>query len=179
MLDFADIEAWESWLEANGAEPEAVLRIGKRSSPAGRIRIEPALEAALCFGWIDGRRNALDEVSFLQRFSPRAKGSSWSQRNRTIVESLIAAGRMRPAGLAEVEAARADGRWEAAYASQRDAEVPPELVAALAANPAASAAFESLRRSERYTLILRILKARTPSSRGQIAARIAERLASG
>jgi uncharacterized protein YdeI (YjbR/CyaY-like superfamily) len=114
VLDFPDAAAWEAWLEDHGGEREAWLRIGKESSPAGRLRIGPALESALCFGWIDGHRKALDGVSFLQRYSPRRARSPWSARNRALAEALIADGRMRPAGFAAIEAARADGRWAAA-----------------------------------------------------------------
>ncbi|THV26528.1 YdeI/OmpD-associated family protein [Glycomyces paridis] len=178
FIDLPDAEAWASWLE-RGEAAEAWLRIGKARSLAGRLRIGPALETALCFGWIDGQRKALDEDSFLQRFTPRRKGSAWSLRNRETVERLAAEGRMRPAGLAEVEAARADGRWDAAYAGQRDAETPAELAAALAAYPAAAAAFAALGRSERYTLALPVLKARTAEARERAAARLAGRLAKG
>ncbi len=111
VLDFPDRDAWEAWLEAHHGEREAWLRIGKEHSPEGRLRIGPALESALCFGWIDGHRKALDGDSFLQRYSPRRKGSPWSRRNKAIAEALIAAGRMRPAGLAEIELARSEGRW--------------------------------------------------------------------
>ncbi|MDA1359501.1 hypothetical protein O1R50_07705 [Glycomyces luteolus] len=112
-LDLADREAWEAWLETHQGEREVWLRIGKERSPEGRLRIGPALEAALCFGWIDGHRKSLDGDSFLQRYSPRTKRSPWSKRNRGIAEALIAAGRMRPRGLAEIERAKADGRWPA------------------------------------------------------------------
>lgn len=113
VLDFADSDEWEAWLEAHTDEREVWLRIGKERSPEGRLRIGPALESALCFGWIDGHRKALDGDSFLQRYSPRTKRSPWSRRNRGIAETLIEAGRMRPAGLAEIERAKAEGRWPA------------------------------------------------------------------
>jgi uncharacterized protein YdeI (YjbR/CyaY-like superfamily) len=132
---------------------------------------------ALCYGWIDGQRRAHDDVSFLQRFSRRRPRSSWSKVNVAKVEALMAAGRMRPAGLAEVAAAKADGRWEAAYESQRTAAVPPDLAAALAGNSRANAAFERLGRSARYAVILPLLKARTPETRARILARAVARLA--
>jgi uncharacterized protein YdeI (YjbR/CyaY-like superfamily) len=132
---------------------------------------------ALCYGWIDGQRRAHDDVSFLQRFSRRRPRSSWSKVNVAKVEALMAAGRMRPAGLAEVAAAKADGRWEAAYESQRNAAVPPDLAAALAGNSRANAAFERLGRSARYAVILPLLKARTPETRARILARAVARLA--
>lgn len=118
VLEFRDRAAWEAWLAACRGEREAWLRIGKESSPEGRLRIGPALEAALCFGWIDGHRKGLDEASFLQRYSPRRTRSPWSARNRALAEDLIASGRMRPAGLAAIEAARADGRWDRAAVSR-------------------------------------------------------------
>ena len=131
---------------------------------------------ALCWGWIDGQRKGLDDVSFLQRYCRRRPRSSWSQVNVAKVEALTAAGRMRPPGLAEVAAAQADGRWAAAYASQRTAEVPPDLAAALAANPRAAAAFEGLGRSERYQVILALLKTQTERGRTRALARAIERL---
>jgi uncharacterized protein YdeI (YjbR/CyaY-like superfamily) len=132
---------------------------------------------ALCYGWIDGLRRALDDVSFLQRFSRRRPGSSWSKANVAKAEALMAAGRIRPAGLAEVAAAKADGRWQAAYESQRTAEIPPDLAAALAGDARAHAAFERLGRSGRYAVILPLLKARTPQARAKILAQAVARLA--
>ncbi len=166
MLEFTSSAEWEAWLETHHADtPEAWLRIAKRNSKVGGLSIEEALDGALCFGWIDGQRRANDADSFLQRYCPRRKTSSWSQINVGKFEALAAAGRVRPAGLAEVEAAKADGRWEAAYESQRTAEVPADLAAALAESPQAARAFESLGRSERYAVILGLLKARTPERR--------------
>jgi uncharacterized protein YdeI (YjbR/CyaY-like superfamily) len=132
---------------------------------------------ALCYGWIDGLRRALDDVSFLQRSSRRRPGSSWSKANVAKAEALMAAGRIRPAGLAEVAAAKADGRWQAAYESQRTAEVQPDLAAALAGDARAHAAFERLGRSGRYAVILPLLKARTPQARAKILAQAVARLA--
>lgn len=173
VLDFPDAAAWAAWLEERHAmESEAWLRIAKKRSGLASISIGDALDVALCYGWIDGQRRPLDELSFLQRYCPRTRRSSWSQVNVAKAETLIAEGRMRPSGLAEIEAARADGRWDAAYASQRNAEVPPELAAALAADPRASAAFEALRRSDRYVLMLPLLRAPTPKGRDQALARI-------
>ncbi|RKS73584.1 uncharacterized protein YdeI (YjbR/CyaY-like superfamily) [Actinomadura pelletieri DSM 43383] len=119
----------------------------------------------MCYGWIDSQRKSHDEHHFLQRYSPRRKGSPWSRVNVERAEALIAAGRMRPPGLAEIDAARADGRWDAAYARQRDATVPPDLAEALAAHPEAAARFDALDKTARYLLILPLLKARTPAGR--------------
>jgi uncharacterized protein YdeI (YjbR/CyaY-like superfamily) len=166
ILTFDSAAQWESWLEASWQSPDGVwLRIPKKASGVAGLTIEDALDVALCYGWIDGTRRRLDETFFLQRYSPRRPRSSWSQVNVAKVEALLAAGRMRPPGLAEVEAARADGRWAAAYVSQRNATVPPDLAAALDADEHARAVFESLGRSERYGVILPLLKARTPEQR--------------
>ena len=114
QLTFASAEEWEAWLEANHAAADGVwLRIAKKGSGIASVTIAEALEVVLCFGWIDGRREALDENYFLQRYTPRRRRSNWSRINVGKVEELIAAGRMRPAGLAEVERAKADGRWDA------------------------------------------------------------------
>ena len=178
ILEFPDATAWESWLTREHARrAEAWLRIGKRHSPIASVRIADALDVALCFGWIDGQRKGLDEESFLQRYCPRRPRSSWSKINVAKIEVLTAAGRMRPAGVAEVEAAKADGRWEAAYESQRHAEVPPDLAAALSVNPPAAAAFEGLGKSGRYAEMLPLFKARTPESRAKLIGQLVERLA--
>jgi uncharacterized protein YdeI (YjbR/CyaY-like superfamily) len=178
ILDFPDAAAWESWLETHHHErSEAWLRIAKRHSGIATITITKALDVALCYGWIDGHRKSLDDVSFLQRYSRRRARSSWSKVNVAKVEALTAAGRMRPAGLAEVAAAQADGRWATAYESQRTATVPPDLAAALADNAEAGAAFERLSRSDRYAVILPLLKARTPQARAKLLAAAVTRLA--
>ncbi len=181
VLEFATVDEWESWLEGNHADvPEAWLRIARRNSAIPGLTIEDALDGALCFGWIDGQRKSNDADSFLQRYSPRRRTSSWSQINVEKFEALAAAGRVRPAGFAQRDAARADGRWGAAYESQRTAETPPDLAAALAENADAAAAFEALSRSERYAVILPLLKARTPQRRAELVARaVAELAASG
>jgi uncharacterized protein YdeI (YjbR/CyaY-like superfamily) len=177
VLEFPDAEAWEAWLAGHHAtSTEAWLRIAKKGKGLASIAIGDALDVALCYGWIDGQRRSLDEVSFLQRYCPRRPRSSWSRVNVAKVEALTAAGRMRPPGIAEVEAAKADGRWAAAYESQRTAEVPPDLAAALAGDPAAAAAFERLSRSDRYWIILQLLKTRTPEGRAKNVARAVERL---
>jgi uncharacterized protein YdeI (YjbR/CyaY-like superfamily) len=136
-------------------------------------------EVALCYGWIDSHRKSLDASYFLQKYSPRRPGSSWSRVNVERVEALIAAGRMRAPGLAEVEAAKTDGRWDAAYASQHRATVPDDLAAALARDERARAFFESLGRTDRYGVILRLLKARTPAIRAAQLRRIVARLRAG
>ena len=178
VLEFQDAAGWESWLAAeHTGQTEAWLRIGKRHSGMALLTITKSLDVALCYGWIDGQRKSLDDVSFLQRYSRRRPKSSWSKVNVENVEALIAADQMRPAGLAEVAAAKADGRWDAAYEPQRSAEVPADLAAALAGDARAAAAFERLGRSDRYQVILSLLKARTPETRARILGRAVERLA--
>jgi uncharacterized protein YdeI (YjbR/CyaY-like superfamily) len=166
ILSFDDAAHWESWLAGHHEHPGgAWLKIAKKGSGVTSVTATEAIEVALCFGWIDSHRRSFDDACFLQRFSRRRPGSSWSKINVERVERLSAAGRMRPPGLAEVEAAKADGRWDAAYESQRNATVPPDLAAALAANEPARRFFESLDRSARYAVILRLMKARTPETR--------------
>ncbi|MCD4851812.1 YdeI/OmpD-associated family protein [Arthrobacter sp. AK01] len=180
LLRFASGADWEGWLAVHhDTEAEAWLIIGKKNSGAGLISIEDALDGALCFGWIDGQRRGNDEKTFLQRYSRRRARSSWSQVNVGKVEALIQAGRMQPAGFAEIDAAKADGRWEAAYVSQANAEVPEDLEAALAGNRAAKQGFERLGKTGRYLIILQVLKARTPESRGKILAKVVQKLADG
>ena len=177
VLDLADGDAWEDWLEEHhDTAPEVWLRIAKRHSGLTSLRIDDALDGALCFGWIDGQRRGLDDVSFLQRYCPRRARSSWSQVNVEKVARLTADGRMRPSGLAEVDRAKADGRWDAAYERQSTAEVPDDLAAALAAVPVAAAAFEALGKSERYAVFLPVLKATTPASRATQVARAVQQL---
>jgi uncharacterized protein YdeI (YjbR/CyaY-like superfamily) len=164
ILLFADADEWDRWLAEHGeAQPAAWLKVAKKGT-AG-LTVAEAGDVAICHGWIDGHRRRLDATHFLQRYSPRRPGSPWSRVNVERVAALEAAGRMRPAGLAQVAAAKPDGRWDAAYAPQRIAAVPDDLVAALAHNDRARAAFEALSRSERYGIFLPLLKARTPAAR--------------
>lgn len=177
VLELPDAAAWGAWLEAHHADaPEAWLRIAKKGSDIGLLTIGDALDVALCWGWIDGQRRGRDDVSFLQRYCPRRPTSSWSAINVAKVEALTAAGRMHSSGLAEVEAAQADGRWAAAYASQRTAEVPLDLAAALADHPIAAAGFERLSRTERYLVILTLAKTRTEQGRVRALSRAIARL---
>jgi uncharacterized protein YdeI (YjbR/CyaY-like superfamily) len=177
VLDLPDGPAWEAWLEEHHATaPEAWLRIAKKGSGLATLSIGEALDGALCFGWIDGQRRSGDDVSFLQRYCPRRARSTWSQVNVEKVARLTAEGRMRPAGQAEVDAARADGRWDVAYERQSTATVPDDLAAALAADPVAAAAFEALGRSERYAVMLPVLKATSASARARQVAQAVGRL---
>jgi uncharacterized protein YdeI (YjbR/CyaY-like superfamily) len=165
-LRFETAEQWEAWLASHhDSAADAWLKIAKKGAGEASVTIREALDVALCYGWIDSHRKAYDASYYLQRYSRRRPTSEWSKVNVDRVEELTAAGRMRAPGLAEVAAAKADGRWDAAYASQRTAEVPPDLAAALADQPAARAAFEALGKTDRYLLILQLLKARTPETR--------------
>jgi uncharacterized protein YdeI (YjbR/CyaY-like superfamily) len=166
FLTFADLDEFDRWLGANAAhEKEVWVAIPRTGSGLPGPSAHEAGDVAISHGWIDSHRRNLDGKRFLQRFSPRRKGSPWSQVNVDRVGALAAAGRMRPGGWAEVEAAKADGRWAAAYAPQRSAPVPDDLLAELARDRRAKAAFDGLSRSGRYAMFLPMLKARTPASR--------------
>jgi uncharacterized protein YdeI (YjbR/CyaY-like superfamily) len=144
-----------------------VVLAKKGTSEPTSLTYDQALEEALCHGWIDGQVTRRDERTYRQRFTPRRPRSTWSQRNTAIVERLLAEGRMHPAGIAEVERAKADGRWQAAYAGQATIEVPPELGEALAAEPKAQAAFERLSRQNRYAILLRVTTAKRSETRAR------------
>jgi uncharacterized protein YdeI (YjbR/CyaY-like superfamily) len=180
QLAFASAAEWEAWLEANHATAEGVvIKMAKTSSGIPSVAYPEVLDTALCFGWIDGRRNALDDQHFLQRFTPRRARSRWSTINREKAEALIAAGRMRPAGLAEVERAKADGRWEAAYDGQRAIEVPPDLQAELDARPQAAAFFAQLSSQNRYAILYRLHDAKRPETRARRLAQFVAMLEAG
>ena len=177
VLDFADPDAWDRWLAEHGASRSAVwLKIAKKGAGPAGVTAGEAGDVAIAHGWIDGHRRGLDGSHFLQRYSPRRPGSPWSRVNVERVEALEAAGRMRSGGRAQVEAAKADGRWAAAYESQRTATVPEDLIAALEADDRARAAFEALGRSERYAVFLPLLKARTPEARARALRRALDSL---
>jgi uncharacterized protein YdeI (YjbR/CyaY-like superfamily) len=172
ILLFADRAAFRKWLSAHHAsQPGVWLRIAKAASPLRSVTYAEALDVALCFGWIDGQKRSHDADSFLQKFTPRQKRSPWSKRNREHVARLVAAGEMHPAGLAAVEAAKADGRWDRAYDSPGRATVPDDFRAALDEHPAAKAFFETLKGRNRYAILYRIQTAVKPETR---ARRIAE-----
>jgi uncharacterized protein YdeI (YjbR/CyaY-like superfamily) len=169
---FASAAEWQAWLEHNHAQPEGVLiKIAKKDSGVESVRYPEVLDSALCFGWIDGRRDALDERHFLQLFTPRRPRSRWSRINRDKAERLIAEGRMRPAGLNEVQRAKADGRWQAAYESQSAITVPEDLQRELEERPTARAFFATLSSQNRYAILYRLHDAKRPDTR---ARRLAE-----
>lgn len=163
---FATRPDFEAWLGDNhGSSPGIWLKIAKKGSGVESVNYAEALELALCFGWIDSQKRGLDESFFLQRFTPRRPRGKWSQINRAKAEELIAAGEMRPAGLAEVEAAKADGRWDAAYAGQRAATVPDDLQRELDRNQAARDFFAKLDGANRYAILYRLQEAKKAETR--------------
>ena len=165
-IAFRDGAEFEAWLESHADRPAGVwLKLAKQGSGIPSLTADEAVDIGLCFGWISGQRRSLDEVHYLQKYVPRRPRSRWSQVNVAKVEALTAAGRMRPRGLAEVAAAKADGRWAAAYPSQRDATVPPDLAAVLAARPQAAQAFAELNKTDRYGVIHKLLTARSTAAR--------------
>ena len=156
-LPFASAQAWRGWLEANHASSPGVwLMIAKKGTGVTSVTYDEAVEEALCFGWIDGQRTRQDDTYFLQRFTRRTKRSPWSLINTKRVARLSQEKRMHPAGLAEVEAAKADGRWDVAYAGQAAAVVPDDLQVALDASPAAAERFTSLDSRNRFAILYRI-----------------------
>lgn len=164
---FKDTGALESWLEArHTSTPSGIwVKIGKKNSGIASISYDEVIDAGLCFGWIDGQRKSHDEQYFLQRFTPRRKNSMWSKRNVDKVEVLTQAGRMRPAGQAEVDAARTDGRWARAYASSSNIEIPADFQEALEGSEVARNFFETLNKTQRYSFLWRIETARRPETR--------------
>jgi uncharacterized protein YdeI (YjbR/CyaY-like superfamily) len=180
VLAFADQAELEAWLEAeHSTAPGLYVRLAKKGSGVPSVTYAELVEAVLCFGWIDGRAQRLDDTSYLQRITPRRPRSVWSRKNVTAVEALTAAGRMRPAGLATVEAARADGRWERAYAGPATATVPEDLAAALVAEPAAQQAFDGLDGRNRYAVLHRVATAASPQARARRVAALVQMLAEG
>ncbi len=165
-VSFADARAWSKWLASNHASSCGVwLKIAKKGSNSPSVTYAEALEGALVWGWIDGQKRKLDEAWWLQRFTPRGPKSIWSKVNRSKAVALIKAGKMKPPGLAEVERAKRDGRWKAAYDSQSRATVPPDLAKALAANPRAARFFETLESHNRYAVLFRIHTAKKAETR--------------
>ncbi|MGN6258661.1 MAG: YdeI/OmpD-associated family protein [Solirubrobacterales bacterium] len=166
VLLFADQAEMETWLEENGEESEGIwLKIAKKGAREPSVTYDEAIELALCFGWIDSQVRRFDDQHYLQRFTPRRPRGRWSKINREKAEALIEAKRMRPAGLAEVEAAQADGRWKVAYEGQRTAKVPQDLQRELDANPAAAEFFAALDSANRYAIVYRLDDAKKPETR--------------
>jgi uncharacterized protein YdeI (YjbR/CyaY-like superfamily) len=163
---FRDAEEFDTWLaDHHDHEAGIWLKLAKTSSGIPSMTSDEAVDVGLCWGWISGQRRGLDETWYLQKYVPRRPRSRWSQVNVRKVEDLTAAGRMRPPGQAEVAAAKADGRWDAAYVSQKEFTVPDDLRAALDATPAAATAYEALGRTEQYAVVLDLVTARDPDTR--------------
>ena len=180
VLAFRDQQAFEHWLEAEHERcPGIYVKLARKGAGQPSLTQAQMVESLLCFGWIDGRVNRLDDHHFLTRVTPRRPRSVWSRKNVDAVTALTAAGRMRPAGLAAVEAARADGRWERAYAGPASATVPEDLAAALAADPAAQAQFEALDARNRYAVLHRVATAATAATRARRISSLVQLLAEG
>ena len=177
---FKSQDAWAKWLETNHAKSPGIwMRIAKKDGGLTSVNYAEALDVALCHGWIDGQKRPLDEASWLQRFTPRGARSMWSTINKGKAKTLIESGRMRPSGMAAIESAKADGRWDAAYGPSSTAEVPPELRAALDRSPKAKAFFETLRGANRYALIYRVHTAKKPETKAKRVADFIARLERG
>jgi uncharacterized protein YdeI (YjbR/CyaY-like superfamily) len=175
VLEFSSQQQWADWLEQNHAQAQGVwVKFAKKGSGARTVTYAEAVEEALCYGWIDGQAARHDDSYYLQRFTPRRARSRWSQINCGRAERLIAQKRMKAAGLAQVEAARDDGRWEAAYAPPSAATTPEDLQRALDENREAKAFFETLNAANRYAIIYRLNDAKRPETR---ARRLAEYVA--
>jgi len=180
VIAFASREAWEAWLSAQPADAKGLwLKLAKKSSGIPTVSRDEAVDAALCHGWIDGQLDPFDENHWLVRFTPRKPASIWSAKNRARALELIELGRMRPAGMREIERAQSDGRWDKAYASQRTAEMPEDLAAALARNPKANTFFATLNRVNRYAILYRTHTAKKPKTRAARIAKFVAMLARG
>src|SRR4051794_4551452 len=181
QLILGDAAAWRTWLAENVDEQAGVWLVlaKKGTTDPTSLSYASALEEALCHGWIDGQARRRDEGTYVQRFTPRRRRSMWSQRNVGIVERLTAEGRMHPQGLSEVARAKADGRWEAAYAGPADAEIPADLTEALAARPEAQAMFENLTSQNRFAVLHRLGAAKRPETRARRIEQYVDMLARG
>jgi uncharacterized protein YdeI (YjbR/CyaY-like superfamily) len=180
-LIVADAAAWRAWLDANEDASDGVWLVlaKKGTTEPTSLSYAQAVDEALCSGWIDGQKRSRDETTFVERFTPRRSASLWSQRNIGLVEALIAEGRMRARGHAEIERAKSDGRWERAYASSRTAAIPEDLAAALEVSTAAAATFATLNAANRYSVIHRIITAPSATSRGNRLAKLIGMLEAG
>jgi uncharacterized protein YdeI (YjbR/CyaY-like superfamily) len=168
ILAFRDQEEWEAWLGAEHATSDGVwIKFAKKGSGLPSVAYPDAVESALCFGWIDSLVNSLDERFYLQKFTPRRPRSKWSKVNRDKAVALMEQGRMRPAGLAQVELAKADGRWDAAYAPPAEVTVPEDLRQALDENPKAAEFFAALNKSNRFAIVYQLEDAKKPETRAR------------
>lgn len=180
VLSFATRAAWSAWLEKNHAKSPGIrLKLAKKAAGSPSVTYAEALEEALCYGWIDGRKERYDESFWVQRFTPRGARSIWSKINREKAVSLLKAGRMKPAGLAAIERAKEDGRWDAAYESQKSATMPADLKKELDGNPKASAFFGALNSVNRYAILFRLESAKKPETRARRLRQFIEMLERG
>jgi uncharacterized protein YdeI (YjbR/CyaY-like superfamily) len=169
IIPFQFQQDWERWLEDNHAESEGLwLKMAKKASGIPTVSFSDAIDVAICFGWIDGQRLGHDDTWYLQRFTPRRPRSRWSEINVERVRRLTEQGRIRPAGLAEIEKAKADGRWDDAYPSPSSMEVPEDLQAALDRDPRATAALASIKSADRYSILYRLHHTKTPETRARV-----------
>lgn len=180
LRTFATPRAFEQWLSRNHAKAQGIrIQLAKKASGIRSINYAQALEIALCYGWIDGQSKSIDSDWYWQRFTPRRARSMWSKRNRDIVARLTQEGRMQPAGQAEIDRAKADGRWDAAYDSPANATVPPDLAAALRKAPKAKKFFDALDSRNRYAILHRLATAKKPETRAKRLATFVEMLREG
>ena len=180
ILEFRQKTAWRKWLEKNhGSSSGAWLRLAKKGSGLSSISRDDALDAALCYGWIDGQARSEGDATWLQKFTPRTKRSIWSKINRQKVQALIESGEMRPAGLAEIERAKQDGRWDAAYDSPKTISVPDDLQDELDKNRKAKSFFETLDSRNRYAILFRIHTAKRAETRAKRIREFVEMLERG
>ncbi len=177
---FASKKKWQDWLAKQHDKSTGVwLKLAKRDSGIDSVTYDEALDVALCYGWIDGQKKGFDDKYWLQKFTPRAKKSIWSKINTEKVEKLIASGEMKPAGLKAIEAAKQDGRWQAAYASQKNMIIPEDFQVALDQNKKAKAAFAKLKSAERYSFLFRIHNAKKPETRAKSIQKFVKMLEQG
>jgi len=179
-LPFDSQKKWANWLaRQHDKSPGVWLKIAKKDSGISSVTYEEALDIALCYGWIDGQKKGFDDQYWLQKFTPRGSKSIWSKINTEKVARLIASGEMKPAGLKAIELARQDGRWEAAYASQKNISIPEDFQAALDKNQKAKALFAALKSSEKYSFLFRIHNAKKPGTRAKRIQQFVEMLERG
>ena len=180
IIPFESASIWEQWLLQNHGDERGIwMQLAKKASGIVTVTYDEALDVALCYGWIDGQRKSQDNDFFLQRFTPRRSKSLWSKRNVAKVLNLIEANRMQPAGLAEVEAARQDGRWQAAYDSSKDMVIPEDFLLALQPNEKAAAFFATLNKTNLYAIAWRLHTAKTPETRSRRLGALLEMLENG
>ena len=180
IVEFNDAGLWRQWLHEHFEDTSGVwLRLYKKASGVASVTYAEALDHALCYGWIDGQVNKYDEQSYLQKFTPRRARSMWSKRNVEYIARLTAAGLMMPSGIAEVERAQADGRWQAAYDSPKNMVIPEDFLLALRENPQASATYDTLSKSSLYHIGFQLQNAKLPETRARRIAGFVTRLAQG